>query len=303
SVKTLTVDNAVADNKVYDANTTASISNATLVGVATGDDLNLNQTTGSFDNKNVGSNKVVTAAITVQGADSANYSLTQPGNLTANITAKTLTVDNAVADNKVYDANTTASISNATLVGLETGDDLNLNQTAGTFDNKNVGSNKVVTAAITVQGADSANYSLTQPGNLTASITAKTLTIDNAVADNKVYDANTTASISNATLVGVATGDDLNLNQTTGSFDNKNVGLNKVVTAAITVQGADSANYSLTQPAGLQANITAKTLTVDNAVADNKVYDANTTATISNATLIGVESGDDLNLNQTTGSF
>ncbi|MFA5390814.1 MAG: YDG domain-containing protein, partial [Candidatus Omnitrophota bacterium] len=55
----------------------------------------------------------------------------------------------------------------------------------------------------------------------------------------------------------------------------------EVSTLPMTLTGSDIGNYTLAQPAGLAADITAKELTIGGTfTADNKVYDGNTTATI-----------------------
>ncbi|MBT8573870.1 hypothetical protein G6699_09880, partial [Polynucleobacter paneuropaeus] len=107
---------------------------------------------------------------------------------------------------------------------------------------------------------------------MTANITAKTLTVTGTTVANKVYDGSLTATISGGSLVGVVGTDDVSLNQA-GSFSQINVGLNLVVTAANTLSGAAAGNYTITQPTGLTANITAKTLTVTGTTVANKVYD------------------------------
>ena len=62
-----------------------------------------------------------------------------------------------------------------------------------------------------------------------------------------------------------------------------------------TISGADAANYSLVQPTGLTADITALTLNVTGASAANKTYDALTVATISGGAIAPI-SGDTVTL-------
>src|SRR5207237_6242747 len=121
-------------------------------------------------------------------------------------------------------------------------------------------------------------YTLTQPTGLTANITVKALTVTGITANNKVYDGNATATLNtaSATLVGVVGGDIVTLNTAgaTATFANKNVGTGKAVTVSgLTLSGTSAGNYTLTQPAGLTANITVKTITVTGISANNKVYD------------------------------
>ncbi len=112
-----------------------------------------------------------------------------------------------------------------------------------------------------------------------ADINAKELTVSGAVANDKTYDGNTHATISGASLVGIVGSDDVELDALVGTFAQATVGTDIEVTAALTLKGADKDNYSLTQPTGLMADITARDLTLTNFVADNKTYDGNTNVT------------------------
>ena len=91
---------------------------------------------------------------------------------------------------------------------------------------------------------------------LTGNVTPKALTVANAVAQNKPYDANTTATITGATLVGVVGSDAVTVSGG-GTFADPNVGTGISVTANLTLGGANAGNYTITQPTGLSANITA----------------------------------------------
>src|SRR5204862_6148332 len=128
----------------------------------------------SFDNAHPTTCKLVTDTTLLRSADAANYSLTQPTGLTANITAKALTTTGATASNKVYDRTTAATITGESLVGIISPDVVSVSG-SGTFADKNIGTGKSVTAALTLGGADAGNYTLTQPTGLTADITAKAL--------------------------------------------------------------------------------------------------------------------------------
>ncbi len=129
--------------------------------------------------------------MTLTGAAAGNYTVTQP-TLTANITAKTLTVSGASGVNKIYNGTTAATITGGALVGVVGSDVVNLaTATSGIFASSNVGTNISITSAMTLTGAAAGNYALTQP-TLTANITAKTLTVSGASGVNKVYDGTTT---------------------------------------------------------------------------------------------------------------
>ncbi|MDW8252242.1 MAG: YDG domain-containing protein, partial [Myxococcales bacterium] len=83
---------------------------------------------GSFADKNVGSNKsVAVTGLSISGADADNYTLTLPI-LQASITPASLSVTGLTANNKVYDGTTAASLSGtAALLGsICTGDVVSL---------------------------------------------------------------------------------------------------------------------------------------------------------------------------------
>ena len=293
--------------KAYDGNTDAAITGATLDGVVGTEDVTLaNASTGTFADKNIGTGKAVTTApMTITGADSGNYTLTQP-TLAGDITAKGLTVTGAAVTPKAYDGNTDAAITGATLNGVVGTEDVTLaNASTGTFADKNIGTGKAVTTApMTITGTDSGNYTLTQP-TLAGDITAKGLTVTGAAVTPKAYDGNTDAAITGATLNGVVGTEDVTLaNASTGTFADKNIGTGKAVTTApMTITGTDSGNYTLTQPT-LAGDITAKGLTVTGAAVTPKAYDGNTDAAITGATLNGVVGTEDVTLaNASTGTF
>lgn len=283
---TLTISGLAGVNKVYDGTTTATLSGtATLVGVIGSDVVNLSGTpSAAFPSKVIGTGLAITVTgYTLTGANAANYTLTQPTGLTANITAKTLTVSSAAASNKVYDATNAATIT-GTLVGIVGTDVVTLSGT-GTFPSKNVGTGLAVTSTSTLGGADAGNYVLTQPTGLTANITVKTLTISGVTASNKVYDATTTGSISgSASLVGVLGADVVVLGGAGNvTFASKNVGTGIAVTVTgYSISGADATNYSLTQPSGLTANITAASLVIQ-AIGPTKVT-GNTSPVVTGST-------------------
>lgn len=310
TAKGLTVTGTTAPNKTYDGNTSATpaFGSSALFGVVPGDTVTLVTAAGagSFGDKTLGTNKTVTVSgLTITGADAGNYSLTQP-TTTANITAKSLSVTGVTASNKIYDRGTTAtpSFGSAALSGVVPGDTVTLVTGAGSasFGDKTVATNKTVTiAGLTLSGGDAGNYSLTQP-TTTANISVKALTVTGTTASNKVYDGNNTASpaFGGSALSGVISGDTVTLVTASGSatFSDKAVASGKTVTVAgLTLSGADSANYSLTQPT-TTANITAKALTVSGTAVTTRAYDGTVAAPLnfSGASLVGVVGGDTVTL-------
>ncbi|HUN75287.1 MAG TPA: YDG domain-containing protein, partial [Steroidobacteraceae bacterium] len=287
---TLTVSGTTAAGKVYDGTTTASLSGATLVGILGSDSVTLgNDTSGTFVTKNAGTNIAVTTGMTVSGADAGNYTLTQPSGITASITPYVL----SLTGTRVYDANTDAV---ATLFGTSgvlngvNGETLTLSGT-GTLSSKNVGTESFASlAGFTLTGNGSAlasNYTFSG-GTDSVVITPATLTVSGTTAAGKVYDGTTMAALSGATLAGVFSGDSVTLgNDTSGTFASANVGTHIAVTTAMTISGADAGNYTLTQPSGLNANITPYVLSLTG----TRVYDANTDAVAALFGTTGVLNG------------
>ncbi|NBR39217.1 MAG: hypothetical protein EBT93_07340, partial [Alphaproteobacteria bacterium] len=114
------------------------------------------------------------------GNDVSNYSITAQGTTTANVTAKALTVNAQLTSaSKVYDGNAIASVTNASLVGLISGE----NVTAigsGTYDNKDVGTGKTITISYTLQDGSNglaSNYSISAQSTNNGTITKAPLTV------------------------------------------------------------------------------------------------------------------------------
>ena len=238
----------------------------------------------------------------VSGATSKNagtYVLTASGSLTSDLNygfaygVGSLRIDPKTlgglltADDKTYDRTTNATGA-ITLSGVVTGDDVSA-AGAYTFDDRNAGAGKTVTAsAVALSGADAGNYVLAPLAAAQAEIFRKTLT-GALSADNKTYDGTTTATGSIG-LTGVIAGDAVSAGGTY-AFADKTAASGKTVTASgTTLSGADAANYTLTGVSAAQADILKKSIT-GALTADNKTYDGATTATGSVA-LTGVIAGD-----------
>jgi hypothetical protein len=300
----VTLTGTSAANKVYDGTTAALISGGTLSGIVGSDEVILsNATTGTFAGSGVHSGTTVTTTMTITGVSSGNYSLTKPA-LTADITARELTIGGSLTVNdKVYDGSkeTTTAANHLTLSSIVPGDVVNLN-IVPVFETKNAGAAKnVVLTGGSLTGPAAANYTLSLTGAplITAAILAKELSISGVVANTKIYDAGVEATLSGAKLAGIVTGDDVTPDLFRGTFAQSSIGSAIAVTGAMTIKGADSENYRLTQPAGLKAAITPRVLIIGGSFkAADKVYDSKTVSTIgaNNLTLNPVASGDVINL-------
>lgn len=175
------------------------------------------------------------------------------------VNQKPLTITGISGVNKIYDGNTVGTLSGApTLVGIVGSDNVTISGTpAITFADKNVGTTKPLTiSGYSLAGTKAGNYSLTQPTGISANITAKAVTVSGATAQNKPYDGTNATTITGVTLGGLISGDNVTVSGG-GTFASPNVGTGISVAANLALGGTDAINYSITQPTGLSANITA----------------------------------------------
>ena len=279
-------------DKVYDGGTsiTLTIGSPTLVGVVAGDTVTLVKggALGTFNNKNVGTNKTVAiSGLLLGGASAGNYTLVNPTRH-ANISAKPITVA-AVSNTKVYDG-TTGSTGVPAITPALAGTD-----TSGfieSFDTRNAGSGKTLTPTGQVlDGNGGANYAVTFVAKPLGVIKKKAITVS-AVIDSRVYNGNAASNKHPSISPGLGIGDTSGFTQ---SFNNKNVGRNKTLTAAGTVNDGNSGhNYTISFAAPITTGtILPKMLTVIGISVANRVYDGTTAATLlGSPTLSGVISPD-----------
>ncbi|MDY0745959.1 YDG domain-containing protein [Paucibacter sp. R3-3] len=263
----LSISGLTAQNKVYDTTTAATIGGTATVTPFAGDSVSVGGTaSGSFADKNVGTGKQVTVTgLTLTGTGASDYELvSQPTGLTANITPASLPVSGLVAQNKIYDGTTAATLQNTGVVQALGNDQVTVSGGTGQFADKNVGTGKtVIVTGVTLSGPDAGNYSATSAqNNLTADITPLSLNVYGVFANNKVYDATTAATLGGTALVYGLGGDAVSVSGTgVASFQDKNVGAFKPLNVSgFSLSGADAGNYTLVQPV-LTATISQATLT------------------------------------------
>lgn len=379
--KELTVSGLSATSRPYDGTTSAEVTGTpSPVGIVEGDDVSLAGTAnGPFDDANVGSRTVIISGLSLSGADSTNYTLTQP-TLDSSITAKSITVTPNSGQAKIYGEvdPTTFTYTNTALIGEDSitgvlgrnsgedvgefsytlntlsagsnyslilggsemfsitkrdltvtatgvdkeydrttnatvnlssdkisGDDVTLAYTTALFVTKSAENGKTINVGgISIGGAKAGNYDLQNTEAVaTANITKKALTATLNL-NNKTYDGDTSAAYSPGThveLSDIIPGDEVNPSDgTSKNFSNKNVGIDKTVTAiGIVLSGADAENYDFDGTGTGTATINARPITVT-AATDSKVYDGTTSSDATLTITVGtLQAGDVLNFSQT----
>ncbi len=231
-------------------------------------------------------------------------------NATNTVNQKELTISGLTANDKTFDNNTTATLSGtAALVGVISGDVPNVTlggTVVANFNDATVGNNKPVTVSgYTISGSASANYSLTQPTGLTASILPSGLqdqTITFGALSPVTYGVapfNLTAT-STSNLTVTYTSSDTNIATISGNqVTIVGVGAGSVT---ITAKQAGNGSYNPATDVPQVLTINKKALTITGATAQNKIYDSTTTATITGGSLVGVINLDDVSFSG-TGNF
>lgn len=278
----VTVD---AQNKTYDATTTATVSFGD--NRVSGDVFNTTYTSANFNNKNVGNNKLVTVnGIAISGTDASNYNLLNTTGIDlANITKAALSITARDVSMTYGDDNNFDGYDAVGLQGGETIGNVNLstNATESTSLNWNV-SDPINPWVITASGASggsfsTSNYNITYvAGSLV--ISPKDLTVA-ATAQDKTYDGTRDATVTLSSVDQLG-GDIIDYDYSTARFGNKNAGTGKNVTVkGITISGTDAANYNLLNTTATDTADIFKRLLTLTLTADDKIYDGNRVANVS----------------------
>jgi hypothetical protein len=240
----ISVSGITAADKVYNGNTTASLSlgSVTTGGVLSTDSVTVNTAslTGAFTDKNAGSQTVVISGISLSGPDAANYQLSggTTATTTATITPKTLTVA-GTSLTTTYNGGV-QSLAAPVVDGLVTGDNVTI---GGNASGTNAGA---YTASYTAAGTDAGNYSLVSPSaaTLTVNKAALVVTADNSGKIVTQTDPTLTAQLSG--LQGTDTASGLGYTYTISRAAGENAG-----SYAITPTGAASlTNYTVSYVPG-----------------------------------------------------
>jgi hypothetical protein len=328
TAKSLTYSGLSAPSRVYDGTTTAVIGGtptlqaaepAGLGGAGDGAPYNVDSVSaggtpaGTLAAKDVGTQSVTVSGVVVTGTGSGNYTITQQQTgLTQIVTAKALTVSGITALSTIYDGTTNAKLSGtaafqaAEAAGAGSTNDgvpYNVDSVSaagtpvGTLVAKNVGAQAVTVTGVTVTGAGSGNYTVSQQTGLTQTITPKALTVSGITAASTIYDGTTTAKLGGtpAFLTTESAGagstsdgkpysvDSVSPGTATGTLAAKDVGTQAVTVTGVTVNGPGNGNYAATQQTGLTQTVTPKALTVSGITAPSTIYDGTTTAKLGGA--------------------
>ena len=290
---------AAADNKTYDGSTTTTV-HLSISGVASGDDVQTNVGSANFSDKNVGTGKSVSlTGLTLSGADAGNYVLNDQSGTNASIIPLSIDVTVSAGD-KVYDGTTTA-MATVTPIGTLGNDDVQGVYGVAEFSDKNVGGGKAVSVGgVYLTGADADNYTFTNTSvTATAAITRALLTAS-ASASSKTYDG-TTGTSATVSLGGVVGSDDVSASGT-GNFDDPNVGRIKNVTVAVSLSGADAANYTVASTTTTTTDIYRREISVS-VWAQDKTYDSTTTTAQVVFTVTGVLNFESVGVSYTSANF
>ncbi len=301
-------------DRVYDATTVVGLNTAAaaLVGTIAGDTVNLNTAgaTGALANKNVGVNKAVTVnGLALAGADAGNYTVSDASGATATITPRAISSVGFTGVGRVYDGTTVVAVNagGASLAGVIGGDAVGLNAAGatGSVGTKNVGVAKpVAIAGVALNGADAANYTVSDASGATTTITQRPITSTGITGVDRTYDGTTAVAVNAAaaTLNNTVAGDNVALvsGAATGTLVDKNAGLAKPVTVnGLALGGTDAANYSLSDASNATANIAQLVLQASGITATDRVFNGTTSVALntSGATVVGVLPGDVVGVN------
>jgi hypothetical protein len=246
------------------------------------------------------------AAKIVAGTYSGNVTFTSAGATqvvaampASSVLKKALTITGLSAQAKTYDGTLAATITGTpAYVGLMNGESFSvLGTPVAAFTDKNTGTSKTV--LVTGYLAPSTNYTVSQPAGLTASVTARPITVT-AEPKTKTYGSADPALSFQLTSGRLASGDAL-----TGALSRAP---GETVTAGPYQIGKGTlsagSNYAITYVAA-NLTITPKALTISGLTAQPKTYDGTLAATITGtATLFGKIGSDDVALvGKASGTF
>ena len=248
---------AVTFESTADINKTYGAPNFTLPNVLGG------SSTGEYsyrsDNSEVATLEGNTVSITGAGVANiyvkrngdANYNDSAEAAVKVIVAPKVVTIGGINAYGKVYDGNDNAEIGTGSpsLEGIINFDDVQIDYTnaIAKFADQNVASSISVSfSGFSLTGTKAGNYVLAaQPTDVHAEIYQREITISGITAKHKLYDGTQTAvlNLGNVVFNNIIDGDSLSLSAT-GTFEDANAGIDKIVYIENIVLGGTSVdNY------------------------------------------------------------
>ena len=152
-----------AQNRTYDGTTDASLNygNAGFTGLIGSDQLNVNAASGTFADKNAGTEKTVNiTGITLGGADAANYSLANDtATATADIAKAALTIT-ALDASKPYDGQAFSGGNGVRYNGFVNGEDASVLGGSLTYGGNAQGATNTGHYVLSASGLSADNYAI-----------------------------------------------------------------------------------------------------------------------------------------------
>lgn len=178
------------------------------------------------------------------------------------ITPRKLEADIQVEKSKVYDSGTNIENPKVTFKNAVIGDEVNVSASAK-YDNKNVGNHKTITVSYSLSGKDAGNYMAPDEITFTdGEIVPREVEAGNIVLQPYFYNGSREVPLDDTTvtdkkhwiLVGKFSTDDvaMDISEVKAYMEDADVGVEKPVTfSGFKLVGADSSNYTLSQPKGI----------------------------------------------------
>jgi hypothetical protein len=286
SVYSLTVPTVKSDQAIIFAAPTKAYGDADFAPATSSSGL-----TPTYGSSNLSVATIVNGKIHIVGVGNSLVTASQVGNVAFNaatdvaqtltVNTKTLTVTGLTGVAKLYDGLNTATLTGTPIyAGLVNAEVFAVTDIpVGTFADVNAGNAKTINVSgIT---APSANYTVTQPSP-TADITPAPLTITGLTGVSKEWDGTTAATLTGTpAYVGLVNGETFAVTGTpVANFADPNVatGISIIVTGFT----APTANYTVTQPTGLTADITSLGTAINNPNNIGLAFTVNRNGVISN---------------------
>ena len=255
SKKEITIKDIVAKNRPYDATNVVELSGGSLVGVENGDEIGFTlPATGTIERKDIGEYFVTIPEIVLTGEKAKDYTLKQPGaeDISVIISKKEITIENIEAVDRQYDGTNVVSVNGGNLIGIEESDEVGFVLEKGTIPSENIGEYFVTIPEIKLIGNKAHNYQLNHPNEdaITVKIDKRELTITGLKGKERKYDKTDVVEIIGGELQNVVEDDEvIPIIPKTGIIENKDIGTWNIKIDTIELDGADSFNYILKQPA------------------------------------------------------